>query len=141
MGAQHPCQPTVKLHILPLVWIFLWERGSMGTQGAAAGIFLETFTHHVYSIRRSMHPHFHVYSIRRSMHPHFNISSRAYSVIPYFSIPSICFFVGYPILDNKLYLLSNSGLFSHNSVICHDPTAHHQPCGLKTLYFFFIFWD
>ena len=39
-GSQHSCQPTVKLHILPLVWVFLWERGSTGAQGAAAGIFL-----------------------------------------------------------------------------------------------------
>ena len=39
-GSQHSCQPTVKLHILPLVWIFLWERFSTGAQGAAAGIYL-----------------------------------------------------------------------------------------------------
>ena len=37
-GSRHSCQPTVKLHILPLVWIFLWGRGSTGSQGAAAGI-------------------------------------------------------------------------------------------------------
>ena len=35
-GSQHSCQPTVKLNILPLVWIFLWEIGSTGAQGAAA---------------------------------------------------------------------------------------------------------
>ena len=40
VGSQHSCQPTVKLHIITLVWIFLWERGSTGAQGAAAGICL-----------------------------------------------------------------------------------------------------
>ena len=29
------------IHILPLVWIFLLGRGSMGAQGAGAGIFLD----------------------------------------------------------------------------------------------------
>ena len=40
VGSQYSCQPTVKLLILPLVWIFLWERGSTGAQGAAAENFL-----------------------------------------------------------------------------------------------------
>ena len=31
VGSRHSCQPTVKLHILPLVWDFLWERGSTGS--------------------------------------------------------------------------------------------------------------
>ena len=39
-GMRHSCQPTVKLHTLPLVWDFLFERGSTGAQGAAAGICL-----------------------------------------------------------------------------------------------------
>ena len=30
VGCQHSCQPTVKLHILPLVWPFFWEMGSTG---------------------------------------------------------------------------------------------------------------
>ena len=42
-GAQHSCQPTVKLHILPLVqlvWIFTLLKGvSTGAHGAA-GIYL-----------------------------------------------------------------------------------------------------
>ena len=36
-GVAASCQPRVKLHILPLVWISLLKRGSMGAQGAAAG--------------------------------------------------------------------------------------------------------
>ena len=31
--SRHACQPTVKLYVLPLVWIFLWERGSTGAHG------------------------------------------------------------------------------------------------------------
>ena len=38
---RHSCQPTVKLHILPLVRIFPLGRGSTGAQGAAGGIYLE----------------------------------------------------------------------------------------------------
>ena len=42
-GSQYSCQPTVKLHILPAVWIFLlgkgWYGGAEGA-GAAAGIYL-----------------------------------------------------------------------------------------------------
>ena len=40
VGSRHLCQLTVKPHILPPVWSFLWERGSTGAQGAAAGAFL-----------------------------------------------------------------------------------------------------
>ena len=41
VGSQYSCQPTVKLHILPLVWIFPLGKGSTGAQEAAAGICLE----------------------------------------------------------------------------------------------------
>ena len=40
VGSRHSSQPAVKLHILPLVRIFPWERGSAGAQGAAAGMCL-----------------------------------------------------------------------------------------------------
>ena len=33
VGSQHSCQPTVKLHILPLVWIFPLGKGSIGRRG------------------------------------------------------------------------------------------------------------
>ena len=35
VGSQYSCQPTVKLHIFTLVWIFLWERVSMGARGSS----------------------------------------------------------------------------------------------------------
>ena len=33
VGSQHSCQPTVKLHILPLVWIFTLGKGWYGGTG------------------------------------------------------------------------------------------------------------
>ena len=36
VGLQHSCRPTVKLHILPLVWIFTLEMGYYGGAGGSS---------------------------------------------------------------------------------------------------------
>ena len=41
VGSRHSCQPTVKRHILPLVWIFFSGKGVVrGRSGPAAGMYL-----------------------------------------------------------------------------------------------------
>ena len=36
VGSQHSCQPTVKLHVLPLVWIFTLGKGQCGGAGGSS---------------------------------------------------------------------------------------------------------
>ena len=54
-GSRHSCQPTVKLHVLPLVWPFPLEKE--GSRRVAAGIFLGKPTPESgYALDRSLGP-------------------------------------------------------------------------------------